>query len=94
MNRESALRDPRRWNRYSYVLNNPLALADPDGRDPQGPPGSSPQVSGPIHCRPDVIKAMSDAWSQSANANQQERSGFREAGFRLDGTSDNYKITQ
>jgi RHS repeat-associated protein len=23
--------DPQSWNRYSYVLNNPLALIDPDG---------------------------------------------------------------
>jgi len=24
------------WNRYSYVLNNPIALVDPDGRAPAG----------------------------------------------------------
>jgi RHS repeat-associated protein len=22
---------PQRWNRYAYVLNNPLARVDPDG---------------------------------------------------------------
>jgi RHS repeat-associated protein len=94
MNREAALRDPQRWNRYSYVLNNPLALADPDGRDPQNPPGSSPQVPSPIHCRPDVIIAMKDAWSRSNNARQNEQGPLIEAGFRLDGTPDNYTITK
>jgi hypothetical protein len=28
---EAALADPRRWNRYVYVLNNPFAFADPSG---------------------------------------------------------------
>jgi RHS repeat-associated protein len=30
--------DPQRWNRYSYVRNNPLRYVDPDGRElrPQG----------------------------------------------------------
>jgi RHS repeat-associated protein len=31
---EDALLDPQRWNRYSYVMNRPLALTDPDGRCP------------------------------------------------------------
>jgi RHS repeat-associated protein len=26
--------DPQNWNRYSYVLNNPVSLTDPDGREP------------------------------------------------------------
>jgi hypothetical protein len=25
--------EPQRWNRYSYVLNNPLLLIDPDGKE-------------------------------------------------------------
>ncbi len=25
--------NPQSWNRYAYVVNNPLTLADPDGRD-------------------------------------------------------------
>jgi RHS repeat-associated protein len=25
--------NPQRWNKYAYVVNNPLALTDPDGRD-------------------------------------------------------------
>jgi RHS repeat-associated protein len=33
LNIEAALVDPQRWNRYSYALNNPLKLIDPDGRD-------------------------------------------------------------
>jgi RHS repeat-associated protein len=32
---EDALLDPQRWNRYTYVMNRPLALTDPDGRCPQ-----------------------------------------------------------
>jgi RHS repeat-associated protein len=32
--------NPQRWNRYTYVVNNPLALYDPDGRDDQGKGGS------------------------------------------------------
>jgi len=31
--------NPQRWNLYVYVNNNPLALFDPDGRDPQGKAG-------------------------------------------------------
>ena len=27
------LGEPRRWNRYTYTLNNPLLYTDPDGRD-------------------------------------------------------------
>jgi RHS repeat-associated protein len=27
--------DPQSWNAYSYVRNRPLALVDPDGRDPE-----------------------------------------------------------
>jgi RHS repeat-associated protein len=34
LDQEQALSDPRFWNRYTYVLNNPLKLTDPDGRNP------------------------------------------------------------
>jgi RHS repeat-associated protein len=27
------LANPQKWNKYAYVLNNPLALVDPDGRE-------------------------------------------------------------
>ena len=33
MNLESAISSPQGWNRYSYVRNNPMRLADPDGRN-------------------------------------------------------------
>jgi RHS repeat-associated protein len=32
---QKALKEPQRWNRYSYVMNNPLRFTDPDGRDLQ-----------------------------------------------------------
>lgn len=35
LNIEAALTEPQRWNRYAYALNNPLAVVDPDGRDPR-----------------------------------------------------------
>jgi hypothetical protein len=28
-----AMSSPQAWNRYAYVMNNPLVLLDPDGRD-------------------------------------------------------------
>lgn len=31
--------NPQRWNRYAYVVNNPLALYDPDGQDDEGKGG-------------------------------------------------------
>ena len=30
------LENPQQWNRYSYVLNNPLPFVDPLGHEPQG----------------------------------------------------------
>jgi RHS repeat-associated protein len=33
MDLEAALTDPQRWNRYSYVVNRPLVMIDPDGRE-------------------------------------------------------------
>lgn len=46
--------NPKSWNRYTYVLNNPLKLVDPEGLSPQDPqphptptpypPGESPRL--------------------------------------------------
>jgi hypothetical protein len=33
LNIEAALTDPQRWNRYSYAVNRPLTMIDPDGRE-------------------------------------------------------------
>jgi RHS repeat-associated protein len=30
---DKAVREPQRWNRYSYVVNNPMRYVDPDGKD-------------------------------------------------------------
>ena len=32
LNIDAALTDPQRWNRYTYVRNNPFRYVDPDGR--------------------------------------------------------------
>ena len=34
LNIEGSLVNPQKWNRYAYVLNNPLRYTDPDGREP------------------------------------------------------------
>lgn len=39
LNLKRALREPQNWNRYSYVMNNPLRYTDPDGRDHYQEPG-------------------------------------------------------
>ena len=36
LNIKDALVEPQRWNRYTYVTNNPLRYVDPDGRDRMG----------------------------------------------------------
>ena len=33
----STISNPQKWNRYAYVLNNPLGLIDPDGREERKP---------------------------------------------------------
>jgi RHS repeat-associated protein len=38
---QKQLVNPQRWNRYAYVVNNPLALYDPDGQDDKGQSGST-----------------------------------------------------
>jgi RHS repeat-associated protein len=39
LNVKRALREPQNWNRYVYVMNNPLRYTDPDGRDHYQEPG-------------------------------------------------------
>jgi RHS repeat-associated protein len=37
---EEHIVNPQRWNAYSYVLNSPLGLVDPDGRNGRGQSGA------------------------------------------------------
>ena len=63
------------------------------GFGPQNPAPSPTTQQTPIYCRPDVIKAMNDAWSRSGNAGMgHPGSQPVEAGFNLNGTPTNYKV--
>lgn len=38
--RRGVTENPQSWNRYSYVLNNPLIAIDPSGKQAEGPDGA------------------------------------------------------
>jgi hypothetical protein len=74
----------------AIVLIGALALLRP-----QNPTASStPTQPTPIWCQPDVIKAMNKAWGLSGNAGQTHPGSQPiEAGFNLNGTPSNYKVS-
>ncbi len=45
LNIDRALRRTQNWNRYSYVMNNPLRYTDPDGREHVQEPGFTKPLS-------------------------------------------------
>src|SRR2546430_7676647 len=64
------------------------------GTGPQNPTATPTSQQTPIYCRPDVIKAMNTAWSQSGNAGMgHPGSQPVEAGFNLNGTPSNYQVS-
>jgi len=48
MTLDENLVDPQRWNRYAYVLNNPLKYTDPDGKFPVAVAAAIPGPQQPI----------------------------------------------
>lgn len=54
--------NPQTWNRYVYVMNNPLNLVDPSGLEPSGVTGGTPtsesnctqDSGGNLHCRDEI----------------------------------------
>jgi RHS repeat-associated protein len=57
---KKALVEPRRWNRYSYVTNNPLRYTDPDGKERQMPFC----VQHPAQCSADELSGRAPAGNQ------------------------------
>ncbi|HEV7923394.1 MAG TPA: RHS repeat-associated core domain-containing protein [Thermoanaerobaculia bacterium] len=45
LNQDSASREPQGWNRYSYVLGNPIKSIDPDRRDRYQEPGFTKKMT-------------------------------------------------
>jgi len=57
---KKALVEPQRWNRYSYVTNNPLRYTDPDGKERQMPFC----VQHPARCSADELSGRAPAGNQ------------------------------
>ncbi len=62
------LANPQSWNRYSYVLNNPLALFDPDGKEAYfAVQGNNINVQINVLLTGNATPRMAAAFQQSAN---------------------------
>ena len=58
LNIEAALTDPQRWNRYSYAVNRPLVMIDPDGREAGYVYLSNGQMVAPIRSMTPTMAAL------------------------------------
>src|SRR5205823_1260020 len=67
---KSARVTPQRWNRYAYVLNNPIRLLDPTGRDDEcsGCEIVSPNVPNPFNVHPNAMFHEEDEVGQMIEA--------------------------
>jgi RHS repeat-associated protein len=66
---KNALRNPQMWNRYSYVLNNPVNRLDPDGR-----------LSSPFHILLTYIAARREGFSFRLSAQLAWRNALADIG--------------
>jgi RHS repeat-associated protein len=56
---KKAVKEPQRWNRYAYAVNNPLLYTDPDGREHVHEPGlTKPLSEADWSDAPPVVKAV------------------------------------
>jgi len=62
-NAGASIDDPQSWNAYSYVLDNPVNLTDPDGLDPDDPCAKDPDHCVVVHGDPPPdIQPTSYTW--------------------------------